>query len=148
MNYRWGMYLFPHGGSFLLTFCLFAWFNFFPKISSLSKHVGEENPQSSLSIFILKLSTITFLFYPWGSCFVSWVLVLGSVFTFDMENPLSLNLAPCEAFLPSWLRFSLFSLTSVNTLVTLQVFQLPTMLVVSQFLFCWFNDMHFVAFYS
>lgn len=65
-----------------------------------------------------------------------------------MENPLSLNLPPCEAFLPSWLRFSLFSLTSVNTLVTLQDFQLSPMLVVSQFLCCWFNNVHFVAFYA
>lgn len=42
-----------------------------------------------------------------------------------MENPLSLNPPLCEAFSPSWLRFSFFSLTSINTLVTFQVF--PTL---------------------
>lgn len=53
----------------------------------------------------------------------------------DVENPP--NLPPCKASLPSWLRFSCFSPTSINTLVTFQVFLFCTMMLVSLLLFFW-----------
>lgn len=74
----------------------------------------------------VKESTVKFWRDSGDSCLVNWVQGLVSVFPLvDMENPLSLNPLLCEAFSPSWLRFSLFSLTSINTLVTFQVF--PTL---------------------
>lgn len=74
----------------------------------------------------VKESTVKFWRDSGDSCLVNWVQGLVSVFPLvDMENPLSLNPLLCEAFSLSWLRFSLFSLTSINTLVTFQVF--PTL---------------------
>lgn len=148
---RWTLRSFPDGGSvsfspriwskcfikvfFLFDFCstgLFTVFVFFglnavwPQTMTRSRRDRTRRPLwRSTNMLRVNSKVFTVLRAVWWTG--RWARARSSLLL-TWKIPLCLNLPPCEAFLPSWLRFSSFSLTSINTLVTFQVFQLSVSL--------------------